>query len=156
MFIPFNTCQKVSQSPVSKPSRDPLWHTDRAHAAPTLRFQMCSGLSLWWNPSSPGSGLLISGLFILLNVSMGECDITSDCRFWHTDGSMWTPRHGMKASALTFIQSGSTDGSPAKNGTRMWIIFITESIRIISWNQGDLELPRERRLIQRLMKRIHG
>lgn len=89
MFIPNTMCQKVSQSAVSKPSHDPHDTQRDVHAAPILRFQMCSGFSLWWNPSpsegSSSSGLLISGLFIPLNFSMGEYDITSTYCFWHTN-----------------------------------------------------------------------
>lgn len=95
MFIPYNMCQKVSQSAVSKPSHDPHDTQTDAHAAPMLRFQMRSGFSLWWNPSpsegSSSSGLLISGLFIPLSFSMGECDISSTSWFWHTN--MWACVH---------------------------------------------------------------
>lgn len=91
MFIPSNMCQKVSQSAVSKLSHDPHDTQTDAQAAPILRFQMCSGFSPWWNPSpsegSSSSGLLISGLFIPLNFSMAEYDITLTCCFWHT--SVW-------------------------------------------------------------------
>lgn len=95
MFIPCNRHQNVSQSAVSKPSHDPHDTQTEAHAAPMLRSQMCSGFSLWWNPSpSEGlssSGLLISGLFTPLNFSMGECDIPSTRWFWRTN--MWACVH---------------------------------------------------------------
>lgn len=84
VFIPYLMCQKVSQRAVSKPTHDPHDTQTDAHAAPMLRFQMCSGFSLWWNPS-PSEGLSNPGLLISgLNVSMGECDITSTCCFWQT------------------------------------------------------------------------
>lgn len=97
VFIPFNTCQEVSQSPVSKPSRDP-YDTQTERPPPPRSGSRCVvGSPSGETPPSPGSGLLISALFILLNFSRGECDITSDRWLWHTDGSVWTPRRGVKA-----------------------------------------------------------